>query len=239
MSVAGDPRPTGPTVPDNPTRPLLLAGAALLLGAAGFWITWSALSSATSARSGDSNTRAVATSSTPPDPRDPAASESPPTRDRGQLPTKSPRSRAIDSAQHRAIAVQIRERLAAARPAAREETSGDAGASEAQALAAPTLPRDYIVDTIQGQFVEEAKRCYDARLQVNPDAGGKVLVSFTVFADEELGGVVDEVQLAEETEMTDEAFTDCLRASMYEVLFDPPSDGGSVTITYPLVFAAG
>lgn len=233
----GNPGPGG--APTNLTTPLLLAGAALVLGLGGFWLASGGLSPPPPspeavAVSPDTGPAPVAPVVPVTGPATPAAAAAPAAVE-APSPTHS-RSRPIDPAQHRIVATQIRERLKAARPTSEEGTAGGEPNSIPPFGPPPPLPREYIVDAIRGQFIARARDCYNVLLQENPESGGKVVVSFTVIADEEIGGVVDEVQLAEGTEMTDVAFTDCLRASMYEVLFDPPSDGGSVTVTYPLTF---
>ena len=50
---------------------------------------------------------------------------------------------------------------------------------------------------------------------------------------------VERVELGEGTDIDDPRMQQCLQDAMYSVTFDPPKDGGSVQVTYPLTFEPG
>ena len=83
---------------------------------------------------------------------------------------------------------------------------------------------------------EKAKACQ--RLAV---VGTKesVPVLAGLLADEELGGVVEHVELGEGTDIEDEGMRQCLQDAMYGVTFDPPEEGGRVVVSYPMTFEPG
>ena len=59
----------------------------------------------------------------------------------------------------------------------------------------------------------------------------------SIVGDEDIGGVVDEVALGEDSEIKHPELLECLRESMYSVTFEPPEGYGTVRVTYPIVFA--
>lgn len=64
-----------------------------------------------------------------------------------------------------------------------------------------------------------------------------MVMKFAIVGDEEIGGLVDNVELAEDNEIKHEGLVECMRESMLSVTFDPPQGGGQVQVTYPFVFS--
>ncbi len=145
------------------------------------------------------------------------------------VPPPHPR---LSRAQHDKLAQQIRDRLRAARPEASAEP-------DAPAKPRGFLNRAVIQEIVSEKFIGPARECYDRVLADDPGFHGKVSLQFTILGEDELGGVVDEVTLADETDVNAISFTDCLREAMYEIRFDSPEGGGVVTVTYPFNFAPG
>lgn len=97
---------------------------------------------------------------------------------------------------------------------------------------------EYIRDLVRRDFVPMAGSCYEELLERQPHAAGKLVVDVVVVGDTSVGGVVDEVELGDDTTLTDEAFTTCVRESMMAMVFDAPPDGrGKLTFSYPFEFA--
>ena len=116
-------------------------------------------------------------------------------------------------------------------------TPGSAAPTEADADKLPALDPEYVRGAIKEQLVPVAIDCYDAVLAKDPSAGGKLVFEFTIIGDEEVGGVVEEVAVADESTFGDEFLRECLRESLLAVTFPPPSDGGRVEVRYPLNFS--
>ncbi len=155
----------------------------------------------------------------------------PPTAPGATPPPPAPRPR-LSREQHDKLARQIRARLRAARPEADAEP-------DAPPQAPGSMDPAVIQDIISEEFIRPARECYNQVLRDDPDFQGKVALRFTILGDPDLGGVVDEVTLADDTEVDAIPFTDCLREAMYEIRFDSPEGGGIVDVTYPFNFAPG
>ena len=149
--------------------------------------------------------------------------------------------------QRRALADRLRKQLAAlgygrqpphppaasAAPVARMPSPAGSGnqANEAQGK--------YIRQVVREQFFPVAGSCYEELLARKPDAEGVVVLYLSIIGNDELGGVVEHVEVRDEgTTLTDADFVICVRESMYTTTFDaPPAGQNSITVTYPLSFA--
>jgi hypothetical protein len=141
----------------------------------------------------------------------------------------------------------IRQR-AAGRSAAPHAKSAAAMAqaptSAASASAAPPMTpeeaerrRVYIRDAVREQYFPIARSCYQELLDRKPTASGKIVLSFAIVGDDE-DGVVDRVELDDDTTMDDPEFALCIRESMYSTIFEPPPPGmEETTVVYPIEFA--
>jgi hypothetical protein len=104
---------------------------------------------------------------------------------------------------------------------------------------APTLDKDYIRERIQSDFKPLAKECYEAALEADASLAGKLLFSFTIVGDDSVGGIVESVDFAEGSDIEDEELLYCMRESLLSMTFAPPAKGGTVTVTYPMLFSPG
>ncbi len=99
--------------------------------------------------------------------------------------------------------------------------------------------RLYIRDAVREQYFPIARSCYDELLARKPTASGKVVMSFVIVGDGE-DGVVDRVELADDTTMDDPEFGLCMRESMYSTIFEPlPPGMEETTVVYPIVLEPG
>jgi hypothetical protein len=103
----------------------------------------------------------------------------------------------------------------------------------------PVLDRDYIQKHIREDFFPLARACYESLLAQQPKAGGTVSIFMSIAGDEEVGGVVESVELEDKSTMKDPEFLDCVRESMMSMVFEPPPEHGRVTVVYPVEFAPG
>lgn len=94
----------------------------------------------------------------------------------------------------------------------------------------------YIREVFRDDFFPMARQCYDELLS-RKDAGGRVEMSFTIVADEKLGGIVEDVAVESDGGVADEKMTTCMRESMSTLAFRPPAHGGIVTVVYPIEFS--
>lgn len=113
---------------------------------------------------------------------------------------------------------------------------GSAAPSESAASLLPTLHEDYIHEAIKEQLVPIALECYNSARREDPELSGKLIMNFTIVGSEDIGGIVEESTIGEESTLVSPFVQDCLRESMYTVTFDPPPDGGRIEVSYPLIF---
>jgi hypothetical protein len=94
--------------------------------------------------------------------------------------------------------------------------------------------REFIRQAVREQYFPFARSCYQELLDREPEAAGKVVMSFTIAGVGD-AGVVDRVELGDDTTMDDPAFTQCMRESMYSTVFEPPPSGATeTTVVYPI-----
>ncbi len=84
------------------------------------------------------------------------------------------------------------------------------------------------------------KQCYASALLTKPQLAGKLVLKFGIVGDPEVGGIVEGAEIAEESDLKDAEMETCVRESLMTLTFDkPPSGGGYVSVTYPILFAPG
>ncbi|MBT8493687.1 MAG: sigma-70 family RNA polymerase sigma factor [Deltaproteobacteria bacterium] len=138
-----------------------------------------------------------------------------------------------------------RERFAASLAAVRRRRdryrrpSSATSSAPPPSLPAPTLDREYIQDRIR-DVLPLIKECYELALDEQPDARleGKLLVNFTIDAEQEVGGYVAEASLAEPNSAISKAIGECVTETIYSIEFVPPEGGGQMKVSYPFVFTS-
>jgi hypothetical protein len=104
---------------------------------------------------------------------------------------------------------------------------------------AATISPEYIRERVREDFFPLARECYEAALEAQPKLAGKLVISFVIVGDDEIGGVVDSAELTEGNTIVDEELVTCMLESMLSMSFEAPSGGGSVTVTYPFLLSPG
>ena len=99
-----------------------------------------------------------------------------------------------------------------------------------------TLSKEYIRDTVKEDVVPLVRECYNNLLEKDPEIAGRMVMQFAIMGDESVGGIVDEMEFAEESEIQDEDFRECVSESMMSTVFEAPDEGGKVIVKYPFVF---
>jgi hypothetical protein len=138
---------------------------------------------------------------------------------------------------------ELRKRILAGWAAAGEPEVA-AAAKEGRFLPAPEAPDGgrmdpkYIQEVVRGEFFPMAEKCYEELLTRKKGAKGRVEMSFTIVADEKLGGILEDVEADhKDGGLADEKMTTCMRESMSSLAFRPPAHGGYVTVVYPIEFS--
>jgi hypothetical protein len=108
-----------------------------------------------------------------------------------------------------------------------------------RAGATPGIEPKYIQERVRDDFFPLAKKCYEDGLTVNPRLEGRVVFAFNIVGDAKIGGIVEAVDVLNESTLRDPEVIDCMRQSFLSVTFPPPPAGGTVTVVYPIVFSSG
>jgi hypothetical protein len=125
--------------------------------------------------------------------------------------------------------------LVAKLSAAGSGSTGKTGGAE-KAPVRGSLSKEYIQESIR-EIVPLVKECYEMALAEDPETRGKLIVRFTIIADEEYGGLVETSELTEDSAGAGSPLlNECLRETMYALKIKAPEGGGRVTVNYPFIF---
>jgi RNA polymerase sigma factor (sigma-70 family) len=216
------------------TRTAKIVGAATLVAAAGTW-------------AGVAYEHAETSASPAAAPRAPGGAE---TASRTASAASAAEARRTRDAMRADIVEALRKRDAAA-PKAPAPPPPPAATARA---AAPAAPADdappspgaarghyepaYIQSVFREAMFPLMRQCYENALAQKPALAGKIALDFTIVADPDVGGVVDEAELAPDSDLDDSEMATCIRESLLTLTFDkPPSGGGYVTVKYPVEFS--
>jgi hypothetical protein len=113
---------------------------------------------------------------------------------------------------------------------------GSAAPSKLEAARLPELDPEYIREAIREQLVPVALDCYTSALQDDPKLAGTLIMNFTIVGAQDVGGVVEDASIGEDSTLDSLFVSECLRESLMAVEFEPPPDGGRLEISYPVTF---
>lgn len=91
----------------------------------------------------------------------------------------------------------------------------------------------YIREVVRRDLAPLIKDCYEEMLS-RKDAGGRLVMSFKIVGDENIGGIVEEADVEAEGGLADEQLVTCIRESTLSIAFRPPPGDGWVTVKYPI-----
>lgn len=141
-------------------------------------------------------------------------------------------SRKAGRAKRDVVAKQIALALQQKAPSGALEARDESGKEESFG----TLDKEYIRAVVTEDLVPLVRDCYDDALSRDPDVAGKLVLNYAITGDESVGGVVESVELTEDSTIADEQMRECVTESTMSIVFDPPEGGGKVIVTYPFVF---
>jgi hypothetical protein len=95
----------------------------------------------------------------------------------------------------------------------------------------------YIQSHVRSEFFGPALQCYSEAQKRLPEPKGKIVFWFTIAGDEKVGGIVESVDVLDESTLRDPEMIECMRQSFLSVTFPPPKGGGVVTVKYPIEFS--
>ncbi len=114
--------------------------------------------------------------------------------------------------------------------------TGSGGATPEEESPSGTLSGDYIRSAMK-EIQPLIKECYQNALAAKPDLSGRMVVSFEIAGDSELGGLVTESKLdPERSTITSPGLKECVRETMYALELPAPEGGGTVEVNMPFIF---
>jgi hypothetical protein len=156
-------------------------------------------------------------------------------------PTPLPHSpqNTLDAKTRAALLATLLSRIEAAPGARSPDSAGAADPASPPAAGPGTLSKEYIQEQIR-EIVPLVKQCYEQALAERPDTAGKLVVRFSIVADPELGGLIEQSEILESEEgAANENLSECVRETMYALRLKAPEGGGRVVVTYPFIFRKG
>jgi hypothetical protein len=158
-----------------------------------------------------------------------------PVLDRARADALRARAARLEMAEQRTAEQRTAEQRTAESAAGTSESSHpSAGEPPAMTPEEEQRRRDFIRQAVREQYFPIARSCYQELLDREPRAGGKVVMSFAIAGVGD-AGVVDRVELLDDSTLDDPEFTQCMRESMYSTVFEPPPRGSAeTTVVYPV-----
>lgn len=96
--------------------------------------------------------------------------------------------------------------------------------------------KDYIQEAMSG-LLPMIVDCYKQAREAKPTLAGTLVVNFTIEGEPGVGGLVTESAInPEQSEIQDPGLGQCVQETMYALEIDPPTNGGTVKVTYPFTF---
>ena len=163
-----------------------------------------------------------------------SASAEPPAAPTAKAPAPTPApddaaTRARDRARRDALRQQI-EAAQRARTARKADEPIDPDA-------VGELPKEYIRERVREDLIPLALECYTSALEDDEELAGKLVFQFRIVGEPDVGGIVDDAQIAPESDIQHAELQECMRESLMSMSFDPPENGGAMDVTYPFEFS--
>ncbi len=188
---------------------------------------------------------ASATATASPPPATKSASNPGRRPDKPEAPPRVSKKKTVTKAERDAIrqrivdGIEARKRAAppppseapADQPDDRERSGGSGGIKDRTGGALSGF-----IATINDDFMPLAEECYEQALEEDPNLRGMLDVNVEVLADEDVGGMVDSVELGAENEIHSASMTECIRETMLSTVFPPPGDSGHSAVRLTLRF---
>ncbi|NVB76870.1 MAG: AgmX/PglI C-terminal domain-containing protein, partial [Kofleriaceae bacterium] len=132
----------------------------------------------------------------------------------------------------RAIRGAYQHRLAATSP-----TTSPSAPSAGSADDSDDLDKEY-VRTAMGGIMPLVVDCYQQARKTQPELAGTLVVNFTIEAEPDIGGLVTESAIdPEQSQIQDPGLGECVQDAIFALELDPPTNGGTVKVTYPFTFS--
>lgn len=89
-----------------------------------------------------------------------------------------------------------------------------------------SLPEEYIGEIVRDQLIPAAESCYEDIAEAG--LRGALTLKVGVIGDEEIGGIIDSIEINQENTSIQGEIIDCVQLAAYEMEFEPPEEGQSL-----------
>lgn len=90
------------------------------------------------------------------------------------------------------------------------------------------------VKVINEDLMPLVDECYALARHTQPELAGMLVLNFELIGDEDIGGVIESVELGLNTEMTEPSLVECVQESILATTLPPPEEGGRDEISLSL-----
>ena len=213
----------------------VLVGAAILIGVLAFR-PWASVEPATSDNVNDAPTT--------------QKESAPPSRFAGDAKPSAPKvtekKRKVDEAERERYRRAIRDAIA------QRDTGTKPSPPSAPDDRPPTDERDQpgeglkdrsggklagLMKDLQEDVMPLADECYEQALERDPTIAGGLGLQFAIMGDEEVGGLVESVELEEDSDIRDPEMLECMRETLLSTIFPAPDDSGETGVRLTLEFS--
>lgn len=94
----------------------------------------------------------------------------------------------------------------------------------------------YLARVLHNDLIPLVDECLELAREDRPDLAGLLELDVEILGDEDIGGVVDALELGQRNEIVEPALIECVRESLLATTLPPPSQGGRDAISLSLRF---
>jgi len=114
------------------------------------------------------------------------------------------------------------------------DSDGPEGEPAAGGLIDRTGDHEYLVKVMNEDLMPLADECYALARETQPELAGMLVLDFEILGEEEIGGVVESVELGQANELVDPNLVECMRESILATTLPAPEQGGRDAISISL-----
>lgn len=94
-----------------------------------------------------------------------------------------------------------------------------------------------LMKDLQEDVMPLAQECYEQALERDASIAGGLGLQFAIIGDEDVGGLVESVDLEEDSDIQDPEMLECMRETLLSTIFPAPDDSGETGVRLTLEFA--
>ncbi len=94
-----------------------------------------------------------------------------------------------------------------------------------------------LLEDLQEDVMPLADECYEQALERDPSIAGGLGLQFAIIGDEDVGGLVESVELEDGSDIQDPEMLECMRETLLSTIFPAPDDSGETDVRLTLEFS--